>query len=253
MCLRLQIPSLPQSPSLWNSCSNSSCWLNICVWCKTEPWEMMVCIFPDAWENGERVQFSVWCYTRWHNLCPLSRYKKLASVFAPLFLLYFPIESLHLNLILREEHFPQECLFKGALFPEGFLREHWSPKRRGKLRFQKPKRALKEVISLLFYKCSGQFLFWLQFYLGVPMAAKTTQASFLGFQHHKSSLKGITIHKSQLTIISSRVQNFHQTVHVSLQKSSIEWKLQKKKNPQPKLFTFHLSSQVIISDIIGKN
>lgn len=72
-------------------------------------------------------------------------------------------------------------LFKGVSFPEGFLREHCSPEREGKLRSQKPKRALKEVMSLLFCRCSGQLLFWLQFYLGVPMAAETTQASFLWF------------------------------------------------------------------------
>lgn len=136
---------------------------------------------PRCLGEWRKVQFSVWCYTQWHNLHPRSRHITLASVFAPLFLLFFPIESLHLNLILRREHFPQDCLFKGALFPEGFLREHWSLKRKGKLRFQKPKRALREVISLLFYKCSTQFLFWLQFYLGVPMAAETTQTSFLWF------------------------------------------------------------------------
>lgn len=36
----------------------------------------------------------------------LSRYIKLASVFAPHLLLYFPIELLHLNLILRKKALP---------------------------------------------------------------------------------------------------------------------------------------------------
>lgn len=69
-----------------------------------------------------------------------------------------------------------------------------------------------EVTSLLFYKCSGQFLFWLQFYLGVLMATKTTQTSFFWFQHHKGSLKGITVHMSQLLFTQDTVQNFYQTM-----------------------------------------
>lgn len=38
--------------------------------------------------------------------------------------LTFPIVLLHLNPLLRRQHFLQEGLFKGALFLEDFLRKH---------------------------------------------------------------------------------------------------------------------------------
>lgn len=186
---------------------------------------MMVCIFPDAWENEERAQFSVWCYTQWHNLRPLSRYIMLASVFAPLFLLYFPTESLHLNLILRGEHFPRTVCLKEPYFRRAF----WENTEAQRERVNSGSRNQREHSrrSLVYFSINAQVssYFGYNSILESRWLQKPLKPHSCGFQHHKSSLKGITVHKSQLTIISSRVQNFHQTVHVSLQKSGVEWKL----------------------------
>ena len=131
----------------------------------------------------ERRECSIFCmmlHSATHS-SPTLEVHNINQCLCPAFLIVFIIVSLHLNLIPRREQFPQDWLFKEVIFPEGFVREHSSQKGKGKLSFYKPKRAPKEVISLLFHNCSGQFLFWLQYCPVVPMAAKTTQASFLWF------------------------------------------------------------------------
>lgn len=113
----------------------------------------------------------------------------------------FPIVAFYLNLMLQRQSFTQCDLFKGTSFPVDFSRKSVG---NGKHRLRKSGITSKEVVCLLYYKYSGQFLFWLQSCLGALMAATATHTYSCGFQYYRSPLKGIIVHKSQLTIIYSR-------------------------------------------------